>query len=187
MPDYPGTDFAGGTFRPASARTTGTAVIGFIDMYGRTKNVRVGGVSNATNDTEVNELRDALGKVSNAGVYFDTFERTYQINKDDARAFTDQHASVSDIAYLVFVRNDNDVEFRQTIEVPAIDDSYVLPGGAIDSTDDDIIALIAKIEAVLNNRFAPEDNKYAFSYGKVSDRKGQISPSTGPKPTLDTR
>jgi hypothetical protein len=183
MPDYPGLDFGGGVFRPPSARNTSAAVIGFVDKYGRTRTSRVGGIDNTTTDGEVNTLRNAMGAVSNAGVYFDVFERKYQVNKTDAEFFEGNHSSVSDLAYLVFVRNDNDTEFREVVEIPAIDEGYVLPGGSIDSTHADIQAVVTAAEAVLNKRFGVDDAKYRFSYGKVSDRKGDISPSNGPKPS----
>lgn len=187
MPDYSGIDFVGGVFRPPSARATSAAVIGFVDKYGRTKSARLGGLDETVTDGEVNTLRNNMGLVSNAGVYYDTFERSYQVNIVDAQAFDDDHTSVSDLGYLVFVRNDNDTQFREVLEIPALDASYVLPGGAIDSDNADIAAVITAAEAVLNKRFAPEDTKYRFSYGKISDRKGEISPTSGPKPTIGNR
>lgn len=187
MPDYTGIDFAGGVFRPPSARASSAAVIGFVDKFGRTKNARLGGLDNTVTDGEVNTLRNNMGAVSNAGVYFDEFVRKYQVNITDALAYSDDHASVSDLAYLVFVRNDNDTQFRETLEIPAIDSSYVLPGGAIDSDNADIQSVITAAEAVLNKRFGVDDAKYRFSYGKVSDRKGDISPSSGPKPDIQAR
>lgn len=172
MPDYPGVDFAGGVFRPASADHTKTVSIGFVDALGNTANLTLSDIGDTVNATEQNEMRDAAGKLTAAGIYTDTLADVYEIQIPDATAWDEVGASVSNKGVFVFVKN-NDDRRREYVEVPAIATKFVTPGSKVLNTQNtDVQNFIAKTLAVLNKRFSLDADKFRFEKAYYSDRKG---------------
>lgn len=161
-------DFA--AIAPTSRRVTRTAVVGFVDITGNTRNSRLINIGSGITDAEINDWRAALGAASNAGVYFDEKIVTQRQEPKDSRAFTDPNSSVTTLGVIVFDHPNPQVE-EQRLEIPAIHISLINAEGTL-KLDDPIIQNIINETLPLLNDSNPFTGDWFVSHTLTSDRKG---------------
>lgn len=179
MPDYP-------TPRPQSHNYTKNVTISFVDWKGSTKNLRLSNLDLTVTGGEVDALRAAAGKISNAGIFRDALEDDTNMAIKDAITHIDPFAEVSDVGVFRFDHPDNRVESKY-VELPAIWGDKVVPGSrVINTSDPDVDDFIDKCLAVLN-KVTVFGESYYFAKAFYSDRKGGVKQSAERPRSRDPR
>lgn len=163
-PDYP-------TPRPASHNYTRNVTIGVVDWNGTTKSARISGIDATVTQAEVDAMREAMGALTNGGIYRDALEDDTNMSIIDAVTHIDPFAEVSDVGVFRFDHPNNDVKSIY-VEVPAIYANYVNTGTNIIDIDDPVVgAFVTATLAVLNKVLVLGDS-YFLAKAYYSDRKG---------------
>jgi hypothetical protein len=139
MPDFPDA---------VTPHVRETVSIGFVDVSGQRSNTIIADVPPTVTAGEVEDLREAFGNISNAGVVNAKATAEEWINVTDAVTHDEAFASVSQ--RLVFVAQNADGAVR-SVSVPAPDLSlFHANRTTVNRENALIIAAIAEVENVIN-------------------------------------
>jgi len=162
--------------------------VGFVAANGLTYSTNIPGMGGAVDLTvgENFEVADALGALSNMGVYRVSEGKENEIKIANAVANDETHGDPSMVLVMTF---ENDNLEKVSIDVPAPDATLFAPDGVTlkDRTDATVGAIIGRaidaIEVVLNTSFAP-NNSYQFTRGMLRSRKVSMPKAPAAHPTV---
>lgn len=172
MPDYPGINDL--LLRPDSFRQKKVGKIGQVDAFGGKHYARIntyGG--NDITRTELDALRNAVGRASNAGVFEDGIEDYHEISVVDAQAINDTLGLVSSVAVFHFQRSDN-AQLKEKFEVAAPKREMLVKAGNkwfVDEESTMADDIIQGCLAAYNAAIPDGEPNYVFVRASMSDRK----------------
>lgn len=184
MPGFPGFDILDPT--AGQFRNTGLSVR-LVAHDGTTYSTRMSGMGAV--DILIGDryaLAEAIGAVSNMGVYELAEDRTTRINIVDAVTY-DEAFSNGNSVLTIHLENNNGEKY--TVDIPAPDARLFESDGVTlkprtDATVGGVIdALLTAITVVLNASFAPA-NTYAFVRGVRRSRKVKLPQGSKPIPSV---
>lgn len=182
MPGFPGYDILDPT--AGKQRNAGVS-IKLVAVDGTSFSSRLSGLG--AQDMAIGEktrLSEAMGAISNMGVYEIVEDRTTRINIADATAFDEAYANPNDILVMHFENNNGE---KYTVDVPAPDVRFfetdtVTLKSRTDATDGAVIGeLIDACENVINTSFLPV-NSFSFVRGVRRQRKLKLAQGVKPRP-----
>ena len=172
MPGYPATP---------TPLLTGTFSTGFIDAGGDTASVPLKYTSVEPTLTIRNNVIAALGDLSNAAVYTDTYERKRHVPFPFVTPLDEAHSGVNTTLNLVFINPVGDTEL---VAVPAPDLSYFAPGESSIITPDStpivgapapaqvLFRSVVRVIDYLNAVAEPGHGDFRLSHGYKSKNRG---------------
>lgn len=184
FPDYDPLDIP--NWLNGKQREAGVSVK-FVAADGITYSARLSGLGAA--DLAIGEktrLAEAMGAVSNMGVYELVEDKTTSVNIIDAEAYDEAYANPGDILVLHF---ENASAEKYTVDVPAPDARFFESDGVTlkprtDATDGTVIGeLIDASLNVINTSFLPV-NTFAFVRGVRRQRKMRLPAGQRPRPAV---
>lgn len=140
--------------------------IKMIDHAGNRHSQNIGDVPEEATDGQARSLAEAIGIVSNAGVYEVNRTQVYKISPAKSRVYDDVYGEVGDILTLTFQNNSG---ILKRVQVPAPDRSFFVDGTQLKTDDPAIQDIIDSAKAILN---AGTGGTYEFYRWTLSDGRG---------------
>jgi hypothetical protein len=162
--------------------------VGFVAANGQTYSCNIPGMGGAV-DIAIGEnfaVAEAIGELSNMGVYIVREGKESWLSIPNAEAVDEMHASPSTVLAMQFENNNGE---KVTVDIPAPEATLFAADGFTlrDRTDATVGTLIGAaidaIETVLNTSYLP-NNSYAYVRGVLRSRKFASPKAPGAKPTV---